>query len=139
MVSKKSIAFVTQDGTFNDAAHVAPRSYFSGRNLNLVAVAVGIGNGGAVNHAIETRPKCGAHAHWAGLAGGVKRVAGQRDLLEPPSGEANRAHLCVSAWITLLSDGIQRAQKLFSRSRVNDRSAKGARSRSAQGSSGKSG
>ncbi len=114
MVSKKSIAFVAQNRAIDDAAHIAARGHFSGGNLNLVAMAVGVCDSGAEDYSINTGPKRGAHAHGAWFAGGVERVPDERDLLEPPGGETNRAHLRVSAGIALLPHGIERAQKQLS-------------------------
>jgi hypothetical protein len=50
-------------------------------NPNLIAMAICVFDRGAVDHAIEASPQRRAHAHGAGLAGGVERVSGQRNRL----------------------------------------------------------
>ena len=64
----------------------------------------------SVDHAIETGPKGGAHAHGARFAGGVERVAGERNRLELLGGFANGTHFSVGAGVELLLDGVESAQ-----------------------------
>jgi hypothetical protein len=116
---------LAQHRTLDFAAHVAALRYFARMNVNLAAVAIGIFNGRSVDHAIQPGPKRGAHAHGARLAGGVKRITGQRNALELLRGQANGSHLGMRTGIELASHSIERAQQNFAAGRMNDRRAKG--------------
>ena len=125
-MSKESITFAAEDGAVNDALHVAARIHFGGGDVNLIAVTVRLLDGGTVDHAIKTGPERRAHAHGAGLAGGVERVTGKRDCLEPFGGFADGAYFGVGAWIELLHDGVEGAQQKLAGPGVDDGCAEGA-------------
>ena len=122
-VGEKSITFIAQDGTVDDALHVAARSDLGGGDLDLVAVAIGVGNGGAVDDAIETGPESRAHAHGTGLAGGVECVAGKREFLEALGGEADGTDFSVGAGVEFAGDVVESPQQQGSRIGVKDGSA----------------
>jgi len=109
-MSKKSIAFVAKNGAVDDAFHVAACCNLGGRDVNLIAVAIGVGDGGAVNYAIDASPERGAHAHGAGLAGGVEGVTGERNCLESFCSFADGADLGMGTGVGLLLDGVEGAQ-----------------------------
>lgn len=125
-MSKESITFAAEDGAVNDALHVAARIHFGGGDVNLIAVTVRLLDGGTVDHAIKTGPERRAHAHGAGLAGGVERVTGKRDCLEPFGGFTDCAHLGVGAGVKLLPDGVEGTQQQLAGPGVNDCSTEGA-------------
>jgi len=108
-MSKESITLVAENGADDEALHVAARGDFCSWDVNLIAMAICIGNGSSVDHAIETGPERGAHAHGARLAGGVERVAGKRNRFEPFGGLAYGAHFGVGTGVKLLHDGVEGA------------------------------
>jgi hypothetical protein len=55
-MSKKSIAFIAQNGTVHDAVHIAPGSYLGCRNPDLIAMAICVFNRGAVNNSVKACP-----------------------------------------------------------------------------------
>jgi hypothetical protein len=110
-VSKQSIALVAKDRTIDDALHVASIIHFCCGDVDLIAVAIGVVNGGTVDDTIEASPECCAHAHGAGFAGGVEGVSGEGDCLEAPGGFANGADFSVRTGIELLLDGIEGAKQ----------------------------
>ena len=74
---KSAYAQFAQHRAFHHAAHVRTPRHFLRRNLNLPAMAIGVRDGRAVNHAIQPRPQSVAHAHRTRLAGRVHRVTRQ--------------------------------------------------------------
>ena len=100
-MGEESVALVAQKGLSTMQCMSLRRGDFRRGNLNLLAVVVGVLDGSAVDDAIEAGPERGAHAHGAGLAGGVERVAGERKLLEVLGGEADGADLGVGAGVEL--------------------------------------
>jgi len=105
-MSKESITLVAENGAVDDALHVAARVHFGGADVNLIAVAIGVLDGGAIDDPIETSPESGAHAHGAGLASGVEGVSGERNRLESLCGFANGADFGVGAGVEFLHDGV---------------------------------
>ena len=91
--------------------------------MNLEAVPVGVGNGGAIYDAIEPGPERISHAHRARLAGGVHRVPGQRRALQFLAGQPNGARLGVGAWIVLAKDCIRCAHQPLTAARVDNQRA----------------
>jgi hypothetical protein len=113
------------DGAFDDAGHVGAFGYFSCGDLDLAAELIGVGDGGAVDDAIEAGPEGVCHAHGAGLAGGVEGVALERKTFEFFAGEADGADLGVGAGIILFSHSVSRAHEAFARLGMEDVSAEG--------------
>lgn len=131
-MGKKSITLVAQNGAIHSAAHVAPRGDFRCRYVDLIAMAIRVFDCGSINDAIEASPQCRAHAHGARLAGAVKGVPPERDLLEPLGCLANGAHLGVRTGIELLRNRIQGTKKSLARFGVNNGCSEGARARRLQ-------
>lgn len=134
-MSEKSITFVAKNGSVDDALHVTASVDLGGGNVNLIAVAIGVVDGGTVNDAIEASPKRCTHAHWAWLAGGVERITGERYRFETPGGLANSADFSVGAGVEFLLDGIERTEKQLTGFCVDDGGTEGAGAGSIQGAS----
>lgn len=109
-MGEKSVGFIAQHRAIHDALHVTARGYFNCGNLNLSAVIVCIGNGGAVDDPIDSSPQGSAHAHRAGFAGGVEGVAGERKFLKPLGGEADGPDFGVRTWIEILRNPVECAE-----------------------------
>ena len=110
-VGKQSITFIAQNRAVHDATHVAARCNLSRGDLNLVAVAIGVGDGGSVDDPVKPRPERRAHAHGARFAGGVQGVPREGELLKPPGSEPDGTNFGVSTGIALLLHRVQSAKK----------------------------
>ena len=130
-MSEKGIALLTEKWADNLAGQVAACGNFSCRNMNLIAVAVGILNGCAVNDAIEARPENGGHAHGTWLARGVKRISVKRDLMQLARGKTHGADLSVRGGINLLRNTVKGAKEQAAGLRVDHGRAEGSRTRGA--------
>ena len=98
-ISEKSVTLGSQDGSVDFTAHVAAGDDLSGGYINLLAMIVGVFDCGPVHHTIEAGPKGGAHAHGAGLAGGVEGVAGERKVLQFFGGQSDGSDFSVGAGV----------------------------------------
>jgi len=124
-VREESEAGVALDGAFDEAGHVGALRYFGGRDLDLQAEAVGVGDGCAVDDAVEAGPESAGHAHGAGLAGGVEGVAAERKTLELLAGEADAADLGVGAGVVLRAYGVVSSHEAGAGGGVEDVGAEG--------------
>ena len=124
-VREESEAGVAFDGAFDGTGHVGALRYFGGGDLDLQAEAVGVGDGGAVDDAVETGPERAGHAHGAGFAGGVERVAAERKALELLAGEADAANLGVGAGVVLRAYGVVGSHETGAGDGVEDVGAEG--------------
>jgi hypothetical protein len=91
--------------------------------MNLEAILVGIGDGGAKYNAVESGPKRVGHAHGARLAGGVHRVPGQGRALQLLARKANGARFGVGTRIALTQNRIGSPHQPLSGARVYNQSA----------------
>jgi len=138
-MGKESITFVTENGAVDDALHITASVHLCSGDVDLIAVAICVFDGGTVNHSIETGPEGGAHAHGARFAGGVEGVSGKGNGFEALGGFADGAHFSVGAGIKLLPDGVEGAQQKLAGIGANDGSAEWAGAGSLERARGKGG
>ncbi len=128
-MGKKSVALFAQDRTIDDARHVAPPGDFNRGNLDLIAMPICVFDSRAEDNSVEAGPERCAHAHGAGLAGCVERVARERNGFEPLRGQADGTHFSMGTRIEFLCHIIQSAKQESRRFCVDNGSTKRARAR----------
>lgn len=122
---EESEAGVAFDGAFDETGHVGALRYFGGGNLDLQTEAVGVGDGGAVDDAVEASPESACHAHGARFAGGVERVTAERKSLKLLAGEADAADFGVGAGVVLRAYGVVSSHEAGAGGGVEDVGAEG--------------
>ena len=136
-MGKEGIAEFPQDGPGYNALHVAAPGKLGGGNLNLAAMPVGILDGCAIDHTIESRPKSIGHAHGARLASGIKCIALEGVAPAFFAGQAHGAQLSVRGGVVFQGHSVAGAHERLSSLAVDDQGAKGHRPRGVETTSGK--
>ena len=119
--------------------HVGALREFGGGDADLAAEAVGVGDGGAVDDAVEAGPEGVGHAHGARLAGGVEGVATEGEGAEAAAGAADAAEFGVGARVVLTGDGVEGTHEADAGEGVDDLGAEGDGMRREQGARGPAG
>ncbi len=135
-VCKECKAKFVFDGANDFGVHVGAGGDLGGGDEDLAAEAVGVGNGGTVDDAVEAGPERVGHAHGAGLACGVHGVALERGALELLAGEADGADLGMGAGVVLLANGVEGAHEASAGFRVENVRSKRDGAVSGEGASG---
>ena len=134
---EKGDAKIAQHGAVDDGQHVGAAGDVARGNVDLEAKAGGVGDGGAVDDAIDARPERVGHAHRARLARGIHCVAGERRTLQLFAGEAHGAQLGVGGRIAFGHDGVDGLHELFAGLRVDDEGTERDRAKRLERASGK--
>src|ERR1700680_2589274 len=96
-VREKRDAQVAKNRTLHNAVHIGTARYLLCVDADLRDMATSVGDGRAVDDAVEIGPQRVGHAHGAGCTGGVHRVAGEAGSFEFFASKADRARFAMSA------------------------------------------
>src|SRR5277367_2446405 len=88
---------------------------------------------GAIYDSVETRVQGARHAHRAGFAGRIERVAAERILPELAARQTNRVDLAVRARVVFRNCYVRGANQTFTALRVDDLRAERDRMRAVHG------